>query len=258
MSITVKKDHAIATITLNRPEIHNAFDDQMITAMIDALHTIEHDADIRVVVLRAAGKSFSAGADLQWMQRMVHYSYEENLQDARQLATLMSTLYHFHKPTIAAVQGAAFGGGVGLIACCDMAVAIENVDFCLSETRIGLIPAVISPYVINAIGERAARRFYLTAERFSAAEAHRLGLVHAVCSAATFENTLTHLTDSIKQNSPAALTAAKQLITATSRAEINAPLIEDTAHRIAAIRTSPEGQAGLLAFLEKRKPTWSL
>ncbi len=257
MSITLVKHDAIATLTLNRPQIHNAFDDCMIAELIDALTQLNTDPDTRVVVLRGAGKSFSAGADLQWMQRMIDYDYEKNLADARQLAKLMSTLYHLHKPTIAAVQGAVFGGGVGLVACCDMAVAVDTVDFCLSETRIGLIPAVISPYVINAIGERAARRYYLTAERFSAMEAHVLGLVHIVCPAIAFEEAITHLTQHILQNSPAALAAAKQLIAVTSRNEINEPLIEDTAHRIAVIRTSEEGQEGLRAFLEKRKPSWN-
>jgi methylglutaconyl-CoA hydratase len=258
MSIEVNKTAGIATITLNRPSVHNAFDDEMIVTLTNTLHDLECDPDIRVILLRGAGKHFSAGADLQWMQRIAHYTYEENVQDARQLATLMSTLYHLHKPTLAAIHGAAFGGAVGLIACCDMAVAIDTVEFCLSETRLGLIPAVISPYVINAIGERAARRYYLTAERFNASEAYRLGLVHITCPAATFEETIDHLVQSIKQNSPAALVAAKQLIAATSRSEINAPLIEDTAHRIAVIRTSAEGQEGLQAFLQKRKPNWSL
>jgi len=254
IQLTIKKP--TATVTLHRPDLHNAFDDAMISELITALQSIEQHADVRVVLLRGAGKSFSAGADLNWMQRMVSYNYEQNLQDAKQLAQLMHILYHLHKPTIAVIHGATFGGAVGLASCCDMAIATDNAVFCLSETRLGLIPAVISPYVINAIGERAARRYYLTAERFDAHEALRLGLVHAVCSPDDIEKTLNHFIAQLQQNSPAALTAAKQLISATSRGVIDAAMIEDTAHRIAVMRTSPEGQEGLRAFLEKREPSW--
>lgn len=254
--ITLKIEHAIACLTLNRPEIHNAFDDVMIEELITALQMIAQDETVRVLLLKANGKSFSAGADLSWMQRMIDYDYGQNLHDARQLAQLMSQLYHFPKPTIAIVQGAAFGGGVGLISCCDIAVTAEKATFCLSEVRLGLIPAVISPYVIAAIGERAARRYYLTAERFDAHEAKNLGLAHFTCAADDLDKVTKTLIEQIQQNSPHALTAAKNLIAATSRGHIDNAMMEDTAHRIATIRTSTQGQEGLRAFLEKRTPNW--
>ena len=175
-------NQGIATITLNRPEIHNAFDDAIISELNLVLDKIESDSSIRVVVLRAEGKSFSAGADLRWMRRMADYTSAENKADAMQLAALMDKLNHLNKPTIARVQGAAFGGGVGLVACCDIVVASDRALFCLSEVRLGLIPAVISPYVVAAIGERASRRYFMTAERFKAEEALRLELVHEVVS----------------------------------------------------------------------------
>lgn len=247
----------VATLLLNRPEVHNAFDDVMIEELITALEHLQTNDKIRLVVLRAAGKSFSAGADLQWMQRMINYDYEQNVQDANRLALLMQMLNQLHKPTIAVVEGAAFGGGVGLVACCDIAIATDKAKFCLSETRIGLIPAVISPYMINAIGERQARRYFLTAESFDAQQAQQLGLLHTVCTSETLEAQLDALITTLLQNSPAAVIAAKQLIHATSRGPIDKPMREDTAHRIAVIRTSAEGQEGLQAFLEKRSPQWS-
>jgi methylglutaconyl-CoA hydratase len=254
--ITLTISNHIATLTLNRPEIHNAFDDVMIAELISALQTIEHDKDIRLMILRGNGKSFSAGADLNWMQKMIHFNYDENLQDAKKLAQLMNILYHLHKPTIAVVHGSAFGGGVGLISCCDIIIAADKANFCLSETRLGIIPAVISPYVLNAIGERAARRYYLTAERFDAHEAYRLGLAHIVCSSDELEKQVENIASQLLQNSPAALVAAKQLIAATTRGNIDNAMMDDTAHRIAVMRTSLEGQEGLRAFLEKRAPKW--
>ncbi|NNM59022.1 MAG: enoyl-CoA hydratase/isomerase family protein [Legionellales bacterium] len=254
--ITLKIEASIATLTLNRPEIHNAFDDVMIGEMSTALQKIEQLETVKILCLKAQGKSFSAGADLNWMQRMIEYNYEQNLEDAKHLAHLMNRLYHFPKPTIAVIQGAAFGGGVGLISCCDIAIASEKALFCLSEVRLGLIPAVISPYVISAIGERAARRYYLTAERFDVYEAKQLNLVHITCPAEELEKTSSDLAEQILQNSPLAVTAAKNLIAATSRGDIDNAMIEDTVHRIAAIRTSKQGQEGLRAFLEKRTPNW--
>jgi methylglutaconyl-CoA hydratase len=255
--IKLSTQQHVATLLLSRPELHNAFDDVMIEELIKALEHLQTNNKVRVVLLRAAGKSFSAGADLHWMQRMVNYDYEQNLQDANKLALLMHTLNQLHKPTIAVIEGAAFGGGVGLVACCDVAIATDNAKFCLSETRIGLIPAVISPYIINAIGERQARRYYLTAETFDAQQAQQLGLIHMVCAPEQLDKHLEVLTTALLQNSPAAIVAAKQLIHATSRGPLDKPMREDTAHRIAAIRTSAEGQEGLRAFLEKRPPQWS-
>ncbi|MBY0545244.1 MAG: enoyl-CoA hydratase/isomerase family protein [Gammaproteobacteria bacterium] len=255
--ITLDINKAIATVHLNRPEIHNAFDERTITELIEALTLIEENSNVRLMLLKAQGKSFSAGADLNWMQRMVQYDYKQNLDDAKQLALLMHRLHHLQKPSIAVVQGAAFGGGVGLISCCDIALATDSALFCLSETRLGLIPSVISPYVISAVGERTARRYYLTAERFDAIEAQRIGLVHAICPVDELEKTTDYFAAQLLQNSPAALTAAKHLISATSRGHIDKAMMDDTAHRIAAIRISKEGQEGLRAFLEKRKPSWS-
>lgn len=246
----------VATVTLNRPELHNAFDDQLIADLTAALRRLETDSKVRMVVLAANGKSFSAGADLNWMRRMAGYSQEQNLADARHLAELMSTLNRLSKPTIAGVQGAAFGGGVGLVACCDIAIASEAASFCLSEVKLGLIPAVISPYVVHTIGERQARRYFITAERFDAQEARRIDLVHDVVPAEQLDQRIAQLTDILAGNGPAAMGAAKELAQAVSHRPIDAAIIEDTAQRIAAIRASGEGREGIEAFLNKRKPAW--
>ncbi len=206
----------IATITLNRPDIHNAFDDEVIAELIQVLDQIHSDSSVRVVVLRAEGKSFSAGADLRWMRRMADYTAAENKADAMQLAALMDKLNHLNKPTIARVQGAAFGGGVGLVACCDMVVASDRALFCLSEVRLGLIPAVISPYVVAAIGERASRRYFMTAERFNAEEALRLELVHEVVSEVALDETVDNLINHLLQGGPEALANSKELIFAAA------------------------------------------
>ncbi|WP_428624400.1 enoyl-CoA hydratase/isomerase family protein [Sedimenticola sp.] len=249
-------ERGVATLTINRPEIHNAFDDLLINRLLQALESVEVDPKVRVAVLRSEGKSFSAGADLNWMRRMADYSEAENLADARRLAKLMERLNSLSKPTIAQVQGAAFGGGVGLVACCDMAVAAEGAKFCLSEVRLGLIPAVISPYVIAAIGERAARRYFLTAERFDAAEAHRLGLLHAVVPEAQLASQVDALIDELLKGGPCSQAAAKSLIFAVAHQPAGAAVIDDTAKRITAARASDEGKEGLNAFLNKRAPAW--
>lgn len=254
--ILAADERGVATLTINRPEIHNAFDDALIQRLIQALESVEVDPKVRVLVLRSEGKSFSAGADLNWMRRMADYSEDENLADARMLAKLMERLNNLSKPTIARVQGAAFGGGVGLVACCDMAVAADEAKFSLSEVRLGLIPAVISPYVIAAMGERAARRYFLTAERFDAAEAYRLGLVHAVVPAEQLQSRVDGLIDELLKGGPAALAAAKSLIFAVSRQPTGEAVVEDTAKRITATRASEEGREGLNAFLNKRAPAW--
>jgi methylglutaconyl-CoA hydratase len=249
-------DRGIASVTLNRPEQHNAFDDGMIAELIELLGQLEQDDRVRVLVLRAAGKSFSAGADLNWMRRMADYDLAQNTDDAMQLAELMRRLNCFPKPTIALVQGAAYGGGVGLIACCDIAIASKQALFCLSEVKLGLIPAVISPYVIEAIGARAARRFMLTAERFSAEQACRLGLVHQVVEAQELDTTLDSILEFLLAAGPAAQAAAKDLIRAVSNQPIDSDIIQNCAKRIAQIRATSEAREGLDAFLEKRKPNW--
>ncbi|MCZ6798530.1 MAG: enoyl-CoA hydratase/isomerase family protein [Gammaproteobacteria bacterium] len=249
-------DRGIASVTLNRPEQHNAFDDGMIAELIELLGQLEQDDRVRVLVLRAEGKSFSAGADLNWMRRMADYDLARNTDDAMQLAELMRRLNCFPKPTIALVQGAAYGGGVGLIACCDIAIASKQALFCLSEVKLGLIPAVISPYVIEAIGARAARRFMLTAERFSAEQACRLGLVHQVVEAQELDTTLDSILEFLLAAGPAAQAAAKDLIRAVSNQPIDSDIIQNCAQRIARIRATSEAREGLDAFLEKRKPNW--
>lgn len=247
----------VATLILNRPEMHNAFDDKLIAEFTDVLHEVEEDSDVRLVLLASNGKSFSAGADLRWMQRMADYSREQNLADAEELAELMRTLNTFSKPTIALVQGAVYGGGVGLVACCDIAIATQRAAFCLSEVKLGLIPAVISPYVVAAIGSRMARRYFLTAESFDATEAHRIGLVHLIVKddtelAAEAENQISKLL----VNSPNAMSAAKNLIADVVGRQVDDALIAETAGRIADQRSSLEGREGLSAFLEKRRPSW--
>ncbi len=211
---------------------------------------------MRVVVLAAAGKSFSAGADLNWMRRMAGYSTAENEADARRLANLMQVLHGLAKPTVARVQGSAFGGGVGLVACCDIAIAAETAQFALTEVRLGLVPAVISPYVVAAIGPRAARRYFLTAERFDAAEAARLGLVHRVVPAAELDGAVAALVATLADGGPQAQRDAKALVAAVSGRAIDAALIEETVQRIAALRAGAEGREGIAAFLEKRPPAW--
>ncbi len=245
-----------ATLTLNRPALHNAFDDRLIADLIQELHELQADPQVRVIVLAAAGKSFSAGADLNWMRRMAEYSWEQNMADAMALAELMHTLNTLPKPTLAKVQGPAYGGGVGLVACCDIAVAAETAVFSLTEVRLGLIPAVISPYVIDAIGERQARRYFLTGEPFNAQEARRIGLVHEVVAPEALDEAVAKLLAVIAGNGPAAMGAAKELIHTVSRGSVDIVMIEETARRIANIRTSPEGREGLSAFLNKRQPNW--
>jgi methylglutaconyl-CoA hydratase len=247
----------VATLTLNRPEVHNAFDDHLIAELTHKLRDLDHNAGVRAVVLAAEGKSFSAGADLNWMERMVRYSEAENLRDAVALASLMRTLNGLAKPTIARVQGAAYGGGVGLVACCDIAVASAGASFSLSEVRLGLIPAVISPYVIGAIGERNARRYFLTAERFDASEALRIGLVHSMVEAGELDAAVAGVLGELLKGGPKAIAAAKDLIAHVAHRPIDHLLAEETAARIAQIRVSPEGREGIAAFLAKRLPGWT-
>ena len=246
----------VANLILNRPEVHNAFDDQMIAELIRVLDQLAADDKVKVLTLSARGKNFSAGADLNWMRSMAQKNYQQNLDDANELAALMHKLDKFPKPTIALVQGAAFGGAVGLVACCDMALAEQGASFCLSEVKIGLIPAVISPYVMRALGERQCRRYFLTAERFSAGSALTMGLVHQVVAVGELASQAESLIASLLQNSPAAVSAAKALLHNIYNRKISNNVIAHTTQAIAEIRVSAEGQEGLTAFLEKRKPAW--
>jgi methylglutaconyl-CoA hydratase len=256
-ALAIERQGPIGLITMNRPERHNAFDDALIAELTEAFRSMEAEDGIRVVVLSGTGKSFSAGADLNWMKRMAGFSIEENRRDAMGLAALMRTIAHLRKPTIARVQGAAFGGGVGLVACCDIAVATHDAGFALSEVKLGLIPAVISPYVVAAIGERAARRYFLTGERFDGAEAWRLGLVHDLGSGVEeMEEKLGEIVDALLTGGPVAQREAKELIRAVSNRPMTSEVIQDTAERIARVRSSPEGREGVSAFLEKRKASW--
>ena len=246
----------VATLWLDRPDRHNAFDDGLIRDLIAAIDALGKDRAVRVVILAGKGKSFSAGADLGWMRRMAGASEAENEKDAAGLAELMHTLNSLAKPTVALVQGAALGGGVGLVAACDMAVAAVDAVFALSEVRLGLIPAVISPYVIAAIGPRAARRYFLTAERFDAATAERLGLVDAVVPADQLWAEGRKLAALLAQNAPIAMAEAKRLIADIAGRPIDAALRAETARRIAKLRAGAEAREGVSAFLEKRKPRW--
>ncbi len=250
------EENGTAVVTLNRPQLHNAFDDELIARLTTLFHELSSNDEVRVVLLAANGKSFSAGADLNWMRRMANYSEEENYQDAMRLADMLRTLNTLAKPTIALVHGATFGGGVGLVACCDMVLAAPEASFSLSEVKLGIIPSVISPYVVSAIGERMSRRYLLTAERFSAEEALRIQLVHEIVEREQLRGRADEIAAVLKNNGPDALRECKDLIRLVARGPVDREMIEETAHRIARIRASAEGQEGLGAFLEKRKPKW--
>lgn len=247
----------IGTLTLNRPERHNAFDDKLVLRLTEALRSLQENREVRVVRLAAAGRSFSAGADLNWMRQMAGYSMQENLRDAKTTAELMRTLFRTRKPTVAVVQGAVYGGGVGLVACCDIVVASTEASFCLSEVKLGLIPGVISPYVIGAIGRRATQRYMLSAERFDATEARELGLVHEVVDPDDLWPVVDRISERLLQNGPEALAASKELINAVALRPIDEAVIVDTAKRLAEQRASWEGREGINAFLEKRRPAWA-
>jgi methylglutaconyl-CoA hydratase len=256
-ALAIERQGPIGLVTMNRPEVHNAFDDALIAELTEALRSMEAEEAIRVVVLSGAGKSFSAGADLKWMRRMAGFSIEENRRDAMALATLMRTLAHLRKPTIARVHGAAYGGGVGLVACCDVAIATHNATFALTEAKLGLVPSVISPYVVAAIGSRAARRYFLTAERIESGEAYRLGLVHDLAaSGGDLDEKIGIVVDSMLACGPVAQREAKELIRAVAGKPVTSEVIQDTAERIAKLRASPEGREGVAAFLEKRRASW--
>ena len=256
-SIVIEVDNGVGILTMNRAERHNAFDEVLIDELTRGLQSLDANPAVRVVVLSAVGKSFSAGADLNWMKRAAGYTREENLADARRLAALMRTLNELSKPTVARVQGPAFGGGVGLVSACDIAIATFDAQFVLSEVKLGIIPAVISPYVIAKIGEKYARRYFLTAERFAAAEAYRIGLVHEIVpDEEGLDSAVGEIVEALLKNGPQAIAAAQQLIRAVAHRPVDDALVEDTAQRITAQRAGAEGKEGITAFLEKRKPNW--
>ena len=246
----------VATVTLNRPDLHNAFDDALIARLTDALAALGADPAVRAVVLRGAGKSFSAGADLDWMRRMAGYTPEENQKDAEGLARLMHTLDRLPKPVIGAIQGAAYGGGVGLVAACDIAIASYKASFCLSEVKLGLIPSAISPYVVAAIGARQARRYFLTAEVIPATLAKEIGLVHDVVAAEALEGAVEAALSALFQGAPRAQAEAKDLVFLVADRPVDEALIVETGRRIAARRVSDEGRDGVGAFLAKHAPPW--
>ena len=255
-TLEIEQHAQLGTIWLNRPDVRNAFNETSIAEITHAFRHLDNARDARVIVLAARGKAFCAGADLNWMKKMASHTDAENLADAGALAEMLKVIYRCSKPVIARVQGDCYAGGVGLVAACDMVVATEQAGFCLSETRLGLIPATISPYVIRAIGERAARRYFLTAERFDASEAKRIGLVHEVTDEASLDTEVGKLADALLACSPHALDEAKRLIRDVSCETIDEELIADTVRRIADIRSSAQGREGVQAFLNKRKPFW--
>lgn len=260
--LLVEHKNGIATLTLNKPEINNAFDDEIISLLIMALDDCQLNDEVKVIQLRGAGKHFSAGADLNWMRRMATLDYNANREDAGQLSRLMSTLYQLNKPTIAIIQGASYGGAVGLIACCDIAIAADNSKFCLSEVKIGLAPAVISPYVVKAIGERQARRYFISGEVIDSKKAEAINLIHERLSPNEIEAYVTQLSNQLSNNAPIAMSISKSLVQKVSNSSLeNKTVNGDNIHHytrdlIAKIRVSDEGQEGLSAFLEKRKPNW--
>jgi methylglutaconyl-CoA hydratase len=247
----------VATVTLNRPEVRNAFDDALIAELAATFKALDDSDAVRAVVLAGNGPAFCAGADLNWMKRMAGYGYEQNLHDAMGLAVMLQTIDRMRKPTVARVHGPAFAGGTGLVAACDIALGAPEAKFCLSEAKLGLSPATISPYVVRAMGERAARRYFLTAEVFDADEALRIGLLSALVPAAQLDAAIESLLKHLLAGGREALAKIKDLIRAVVSRPIDDAMVADTAKRIAEIRVSPEGREGIASFLEKRKPSWA-
>ena len=255
-TIEIDQQDFVATIWLNRPDVRNAFNEQSIAEITQAFRQLDQDRQVRVIVLAARGTAFCAGADLHWMKKMASHTDVENLADAATLAEMMRVIYCCSKPVVARVQGDCYAGGIGLVAVCDVVVASQSASFCLSEVRLGLIPATISPYVIRAIGERQARRYFLTAERFDAHEAKRVGLIHDAVEDSQLDHHVAGVVHTLLSCSPHAMDEAKRLIRDVSCATIDQELIADTVRRIAEVRSSEQGKEGVQAFLQKRKPTW--
>jgi len=257
-SLRHEQEGAVCTLTLNRPQLRNAFDSGFIAELNDAVKQVSADASVRVVVLAAQGEAFCAGADLNWMRSVADYTHEQNVTDANGLAGMLHALYACPKPTIARVQGDTYAGGMGLISACDVVVSVDTAHFCLSEVKLGLIPATISPYVVRAMGASAARRYFVTAERFSASQAQAMGLVHEVCAPDALEASTEAMIQTLMANGPDAVRACKQLVRDVEGRPIDQALRGETARRIADIRASAEGKEGLQSFLNKRAPNWLL
>ncbi len=255
-TLTIAITDKVATVTLNRPELRNAFNEQAIAELALAFDELGRNELVRAIVLAANGPAFCAGADLNWMKKMAGYSHDENQADALRLADMLRTIYLCPKPTVAKVQGDCYAGGMGLVAACDIVVAAEGVNFCLSEVKLGLVPATISPYVIKAMGEQAARRYFITAERFDAAAAQRMGFAHEVVPMEALDTTVAGIVKALVSNSPHAVAQAKTLVREIVGQPVGDALLDDTARRIAEIRASSEGREGVSSFLEKRKPSW--
>ena len=257
-TIDIQRSGPVARVFLNRPDVRNAFNSQVIAEVTQAFAALGADDGVRAIVLGGHGKAFCAGGDLNWMRAMADYSWEQNRADAMALADMMWTVYSCPKPVVGRIHGDCFAGGVGLAACCDVLVAADGPNFCLSEARLGLLPATIGPYVVRALGEQASRRYFVTAERFSTAEAHRLGFVQVLVPADGLDAAVDGLVATLVANGPQAVKASKRLVQDIAGQPITPVLREDTARRIADIRASDEGKEGVSAFLQKREPAWKL
>lgn len=256
MAILVSQSDNIATITLDRPEKRNALDNVIVHDLVTALKKLALDKKVGVLIIKANGDHFCAGADISWMQKIAQSTTEENQQDALQLAMLMHSIHTFPKPVIVLTQGTTLGGGLGIVAACDIAIAAENASFSFSEVKIGIAPSVVSPYVIAAMGERAARYYFLTAEKFDAYEARRIGFIHQIVDLGALNNKGMSLANELLKHSPAALAETKKLVSRVAREKMSDHLIQFTAEHLATVRTQPDAKEGLKAFLEKRLPTW--
>jgi methylglutaconyl-CoA hydratase len=255
-TLDIRRDGPVARVWLNRPDVRNAFNDGVITELRETFTALGADGSLRAIVLGGHGKAFCAGADLAWMRAMADYSWEQNRADAQALADMLWTVYSCPVPVVGRIHGDCYAGGVGLAAVCDVLVAADAANFCLSEAKLGLLPATISPYVVRALGEQASRRYLVTAERFSAAQAQALGFVHEVCAADALDAKVDEIVAALVANGPMAVRACKRLVQDVAGQPISAALREDTARRIADIRASDEGREGVQAFLGKRKPSW--
>ncbi|MBC3864028.1 enoyl-CoA hydratase/isomerase family protein [Undibacterium jejuense] len=257
-TLNLTMEAQMATVTLNRPDVRNAFNETTIAEITQVFQQLDADTSVRAVVLAANGPAFCAGADLNWMKKMADYTHAENLADAGQLAAMLAAIYRCSKPVVAKVQGDCYAGGMGLVAACDIAISVDTANYCLSEVKLGLIPATISPYVIKAMGESAARRYFITAERFAASEAQRIGFVHEVVNAEALDSKVAEIVKALVSNSPNAVKQAKKLVQDVASREITPGLVAATVEGIAQIRASEEGREGVRSFLEKRKPSWLL
>ena len=255
-TLDIQRQGAVARVWLNRPDVRNAFNDSVIAELTAAFRELGADASLRAIVIGGHGKAFCAGGDLNWMRAMADYSWEQNRADAQALADMLYTLYTCPLPQVGRVHGDCYAGGVGLASVCDVLVAAEGMHFCLSEARLGLLPATIGPYVVRALGEQASRRYFISAERFSAAEAHRLGFVHELATAETIDAKVDAIVQTLVANGPAAVKASKKLVQDLAGQPLTAALRADTARRIADIRASDEGREGVQSFLNKRTPRW--